>query len=268
MNVTAMVELKRSEITTIEETVAFPRGFGYVLDFSDRTIAEYFEDEFRIDIDDETVAGGGSKRTRLTTFLQRTDAFTAAKVLRALWDRREGLVMRHGAQLDANEEAARQRAYLKIIERIETGADAPSPDALDRYERDRTLEELIADIERALQANKPETALDHLHTYCMKKFSHLLKIRGIDCTEDEALHARFGKYRKALAQEMNLTEFTDRALKMTISLMDAFNDIRNNHSLAHDNKILEPAEARFVFENVSAVLRFLRSVEAGRYEEP
>ena len=261
-----MVNLKRSQITTIEGTVSFPRGHGYVLDFSDRTIGEYFEDEFGIDFYDEAITGIGSKRLRLIRLLESSDAFTAAKVLRNLWDRREGIVMRMGSHLDPIQEAATQRAYLKIIQQIEGSSEIPATDALERYERDRTLEELIADIERALQASKPEAAMDHLHTYCMKKFAHLLRVRGIDCTEDDALHARFGKYRKSIASEMKLTEFTDRALKMAISLFDAYNDVRNNHSLAHDNDILQPAEARYIFENVSAVLRFVRSIESGRYE--
>lgn len=114
--------------------------------------------------------------------------------------------------------------------------------------------------------NKPETAIDHLHTYCMKKFAHLLLTRGITCSENDALHARFGKYRKALIAEREIQTFTGRAMKSAISLFDSFNDIRNYHSLAHDNIILDPAEARFVFETVSAVLVFLRAVEAGRYE--
>ena len=108
--------------------------------------------------------------------------------------------------------------------------------------------------------------MDHLHTYCMKKFSHLLMTRGIACDEDEALHARFGKYRKALLEEREIQPFTDRAMKSAISLFEGFNDIRNHHSLAHDNVILEPTEARFVFDTISAILIFLRAVEAGRYE--
>jgi hypothetical protein len=47
-----MVQLKRSQVRTIEEAMAYPKGFGYVLDFSDRTISEFFEDEFGIDFDD------------------------------------------------------------------------------------------------------------------------------------------------------------------------------------------------------------------------
>lgn len=247
--------------------MAFPNGRGYVLDLSDRTIAEFFEDEFGIDFDDPAIAGEGSKRIRLVTLLKNSDAYTVTKILRALWDRREGLVMRIGRNLDQVEESALQNVYLKVIQRIEGDVETPSTDGIDRYERDRTLEELIADIQRSLLANKPEVAMDHLHTYCMKKFAHLLSTRNIECDQEEALHSRMGKYRKVIASEMEITEFTDRALKSTISLFDAFNKVRNFRSLAHDNPILEPAEARFVFENVCTALRFIRAVEAGRYEE-
>ena len=40
-----MVALKRSQISLIERFVAWPRGLGYVLDFSDRTFEEFFGDE-------------------------------------------------------------------------------------------------------------------------------------------------------------------------------------------------------------------------------
>ncbi len=263
-----MVQLKRSQIKVIENAVAYPNGRGYVLDFSDRTIAEFFEDEFRIDFEDEKyLANGTSKRNRLNTFIQLEDAYTVAKVLRALWDRREGLIRRNVGVLGDTEEAETKSSFLDIIAEVEGGAEIPRTDALDRYERDRTLDELIRDIERGLQANKPEAAMDHLHTYCMKKFTHLLRTRGIECDQNEALHARFGKYRNQLIQEQSLSTFTDRALKAAISMFESYNDIRNNHSFAHDNKILEPAEARYIFDTISAMLIFLRAIEAGRYEQ-
>jgi len=239
-----------------------------VLDFSDRTISEFFEDEFGIDFDDpKFAANGSSKRNRLTTFIATEDAYTVAKILRALWDRREGLIRRSGGNISEVGEEETKRTFLEIIAAVEGSAEIPRSDALDRYARDRTLDELIRDIERALQVNKPEAAMDHLHTYCVKKFTHLLRTRGVECNDDEALHARFGKYRKELLKKRELNPFTDRALKSAISLFESYNDIRNHHSFAHDNPILEPAEARYVFDTISAILVFLRAVEAGRYEQ-
>ncbi len=262
-----MPKLKRSQIRLLEEAMAFPNGWGYVLDFSDRTIAEFFEDEFRIDIDDPKFSENGtSKRNRLTTLITLADGATGASILRALWERREGLLSRRVGVQEPQFDISKED-FLKLIGYVETGTDVINTDALEPFARDRTLDELIRDIERDLQANKPEAAMDHLHTYCMKKFAHLLSTRGITCGDNEALHARVGKYRKAIADERDLSDFTDRALKSAISLFDAFNDIRNNKSFAHDNIILEPEEARYVYEQIRAMLIFIRAVEAGRYEE-
>ena len=43
-----MADLKKSEVRAIEKAMAFPRGFGYVLGFSDRTFDEYFKDELGV----------------------------------------------------------------------------------------------------------------------------------------------------------------------------------------------------------------------------
>lgn len=263
-----MAKLKRSEIRTIEEAMAYPNGFGYVLDFSDRTMEEFFEDEFSIQIYDKKYSiNGTSKRNHLTAFIQIEDESRVIKVLRALWELREGLIASNKDQSEAEEASKISAKFLKIIANLESNPSLISTEGVDTYKSDRTLEELVSDIERTLAANKPEVAIDHLHTYCVKKITHLLEIRGIICTNDEPLQSRFGKYRKVLIQEKNLHEFTDRAMKASISLLDSFNDLRNNRSLAHDNEILGPIEARFVVSSMCAILVLIRAVEAKRYGE-
>jgi len=263
-----MAELKRSQIRTIEEAMAYPRGFGYVLDFSDRTMEEFFEDEFGIEIyADEYTINGGSKRNCLTTFLTLTDTPTVLRVLRALWDRREGLLEGRSDSATAQNAKSKSKQFLQVIEQLQEQPSDLTTEGVETFARDRTLEELVADIRRTLAANKPEVAIDHLHTYCVKKFTHLLSVRGVECTQDEPLHSRFGKYRMYLEQEQNLHEFTIRALKSFISLFDSFNDLRNNRSLAHDNDILDPAEARLIVNTVNAMLVFLRALESARYGE-
>jgi hypothetical protein len=74
-----MVDFKRSQIRAIEEAMAYPHGFGYVLDFSDRTMEEFFEDEFGIEIyAEENLVNGTSKQNCLTTFLRRALIITPA----------------------------------------------------------------------------------------------------------------------------------------------------------------------------------------------
>jgi len=263
-----MTDIKKSEIRAIEQAMSFPKGFGYVLDFSDRTMSEFFEEEFGIEIyDEQYLANGSSKRNCLTTFLTLSDTYLTLKVLRALWERREGLLARFADSERAKDASQYTDKFKKIIERLECDPLATKSEGVDAFIQERTLEELVADIERTLSANKPEVAIDHLHTYFVKKLTHLLKVRGIECSENEPLHSRFGKYRNSLVQEHSLHEFSDRAMKSSISLLESFNDLRNNHSLAHDNEILDPIEARYIFSSINAVLVLLRALETSRYEE-
>lgn len=258
--------LKKSQVRAIEEAMAFPRGFGYVLDFSDSTMEEFFEDEFGIEIyAPENLENGSSKRNCLTTFLQRAGPQTALRVLRSLWDRREGLLEANPNAHGVGDAKVKSKPFQKVLEDLQVDPAPLTTDGLEPFERDRTLEELVADIERTLKAGKPEVAIDHLHTYCIKKFTHLLKVRGVSCSQDEPLHSRFGKYRKFLEAEQDLHEFTDRALRSFISLIESFNDLRNHRSLAHDNKLLGPVEARFIFSSISAMLVMLRALESVRY---
>lgn len=68
----------------------FEMGGGYVLDFSDRTMASFFAEELNVDIDDPVYQENGtSKAKRLRCYLNKVDLATSIKTLQALWDYRE-----------------------------------------------------------------------------------------------------------------------------------------------------------------------------------
>ena len=50
-------------------------------------------------------------------------------------------------------------------------------------------------------------------------------------------------------------------MKSSISILEAFNDVRNNKSLAHDNPILNYEESLLIFSHVAASVRFIKSLE-------
>lgn len=78
-----MPNIKASEMRAIDRVLGMESG--YVLDFSDRTIAEFFLDELNIDFNDPRFAANGtSKAKRLRTFLHTVDKLTAARSLREL----------------------------------------------------------------------------------------------------------------------------------------------------------------------------------------
>jgi hypothetical protein len=250
-----MVDLKHSDMRIIDE--AFQGEPGYALNFSDRTFTEYFDDEFGIDRK-EYRGAGTSKMNRLRTFFRVSDPALVSRVMRSLCEYREGY-----RPFDPK---VRERIY-GLIARIEGGSEIARTDALDRFVPDETLEELIGSIERDIAADRPAAALDRLHTYCAKKFGHLLDKRGVEWSRNEPLHSRVGKYVKVVNEEQPLQEMTLQILKNAIGVFDKFNHIRNNQTLAHDNDLLHKAEARFIFDSVNAVLRFIKSVDTGRFED-
>ena len=60
-------------------------------------------------------------------------------------------------------------------------------------------------------------------------------------------------------------DFVDRALKMSISVFERFNAIRNNMSYAHDNEVLNNAEATYVVSIITATLRLFQDIESGKF---
>nr|WP_256467635.1 MULTISPECIES: abortive infection family protein [unclassified Bradyrhizobium] len=197
---------------------------------------------------------------RLRTFLRLADAAVVSRVFRSLWEYRRAIFP------ERPEDAAIEAKLFELLARIEGGGAVARTDAIDRFSADETLEELVAAIERDILADKPSAALDRLHTYCAKKFGHLLDQRGVRWDRGEPLQSRVGKYVKSVIQERELREMTQQILKNSIGVFDKFNHIRNNQSLAHDNVLLEKAEARFIFDSISAVLRFVKSIDASRFE--
>jgi len=256
-----MVTLKHSEMRVFDD--AFEMHGGYVLNFSDRTMSEFFDDEFGISIYDEKYRfNGTSKAKHLRAFIATEDAYIVARVLRRLWDHRESIPLYQQA---GNAEQVKSR-FFALITKIEDGGFIPTTDVIERFTRDETLEELVDAINRDIGANKPVAALDRLHTYCQKKFGYLLEKRAVSWERSEPLHSRVGKYVKSLQQERELREMTLQSIKSAIGIFEKYNHVRNNQSLAHDNELLDQAEARFIYDTVTAFLRFVKSIEASRFD--
>ncbi|EMM6471999.1 restriction endonuclease [Enterobacter ludwigii] len=66
--------------------LVFESDPGWILDFSNRTLSAFFDEELNIDIDDERYQEEGtSKAKRVRCLLKKVDRETALRVLNALW---------------------------------------------------------------------------------------------------------------------------------------------------------------------------------------
>jgi hypothetical protein len=159
-----------SETKIVEDALGM--GSGYVLNFSDRTFSVFFDQDFGIDIDDDRYRDcGASKANRLRRFFALESDAIVSKVLRRLWKYRETVEpQRRGLREGVADDAKLKERFFAVVARLEGGQKIARTDAIDRFELSETLEELVAAIERDINADRPAAALDRLHTYSMKKF--------------------------------------------------------------------------------------------------
>lgn len=133
---------------------------------------------------------------------------------------------------------------------------------------ERDLETVARAVRDAIERNEPASGLDRLHTFSTILVRSLCERRGIPTPRDKSLQSLFGEYVKNVRGSGHVSsEMTERILRSSISVLDAFNDVRNNRSLAHDNTLLNHDEALLIFHHVVDVLRFVQELERRAHEE-
>lgn len=254
-----MSDLSAIEKRKIERTLQM--GSGYVLDFSNRTLAEFFLDELGIDIYDAKYDyGSGSKANRMRAFWDIESNYVVGKTLELLSD--------DWVEYAGSSASPPSEAYFKIARRLKESAPVPDISAIVPNADDKTFESLARSVKIAIENNQPEHGLDRLHTFVVKYFRVLCSNRGIDNYRNKPLHSLVGEYIKAIREAGLIeSEMTERILKSSISVMEAFNKVRNDQSFAHDNEVLNYNESLLIFGHVSSSIRFIEALESQSIKE-
>jgi hypothetical protein len=255
-----------SDLTPIEKRTlerALGMGSGYVLHFSNRTFAEFFLDSFRIDIYEAKYDyGSGSKANRMRAFWGRESNYLVGKVL--------GLLFEEWGEFKAFDSPEKPpEECLMIVRRLQDGAPVPDIGAVSPNIEDENFETLARFVRECIDRNEPETGLDRLHTFVVKYFRVLCAKRGFEADREKPLHSLVGEYVKTLKNEGLIeSEMTERILKSTISIMEAFNRVRNDQSFAHDNQVLSYNESLLIFGHVTSLIRFIEAMEKRPSDKP
>lgn len=233
---------------------------GYVLDFSDRTFSEFLEEHARRDIDATVYCEQGtSKANRMRGFWAVEGNHLVGKVIQALilYGQAENCLSDEPGLTELTDDC------WKIANRMMRDTPVAELDALTATVDERDFETVAQHVREAIDKNQPEAALDRLHTFVIKYVRTLCEQRGVEVNRDKALHSIFGEYVKRLRDAGHLDSLmTERILKSSISVLEAFSDVRNNRSLAHDNPILNYEESLLIFNHVASSIRFIKSIEA------
>jgi len=234
---------------------------GYVLNFSNRTFEEFFIETVNIEIYDQKYDyGSGSKANRMRAFWDLEPNYIVAQALGALvkdWEEYVGF------------NATPPSDDLKIItQRLKLSAPVPEISAIRPNTEEKGFEALAKAVRESIEKNEPVTGLDRLHTFLIKYFRSLCQKHGVTLLKEKPLHSLVGEYIKAIkAEGLIESEITERILKSTISVMEAFNKIRNDHSFAHDNEVLNYNESLLIFGHVTSSVRFIEAIEQPKQKQ-
>jgi len=250
-NLTSIEKIKIERLLSMES--------GYVLDFSNFTFRAFLLENFEIEIYSEKFAiNGNSKANRLRALWNLESNQIVGNLILSLID------YGFAKNLYSNDAVAQRLIddCANISKRLLQDSPVENIDAIQAGNEDKDFNLLVKSIRESIQKNEPEGALDRLHTFVIKYIRDLCGRHSIPFNKDTALHTLFGGYLKYLDNENKIdSDMTKRILKSSISVMEAFNDVRNNRSFAHDNPILNYNESILIFNNISNIIKFIDSIE-------
>lgn len=249
-----MADLKPIEKRKLEMLLRM--SGGYVLDFTNRSFAEFVLDSTGKEIFDKKYDyASSSKANRMRAFWTKEPNHVVGKLLGDLLEYYKLLYI-YTDEKQLYDDCERI-VYLLMESAPVLGIEAISPNS-----GGRDFEVLSKSVRDSIERNEPELGLDRLHTFVVKYIRVLCKKHGIDAERHKPLHSIFGEYVKQLKREELIeSQMTERILKSSISTMEAFNHVRNTQSFAHDNPILNYNESILIFNHVASAIRFICTLE-------
>ncbi|MBL7965975.1 MAG: abortive infection family protein [Prolixibacteraceae bacterium] len=251
-----------SDITSIERIKLerlLDMSSGYVLDFSNSSFESFIIENTGFEIYDEKYGqNSGSKANRLRAFWRIESNYIVGKLLMDLFE----YINAKGIFSDNFEKFSLQEDCKRIAARLLQNNPVDNIDAIQATNDDKDFNLLAKTIRESIIKNEPEIALDRLHTFIIRYIRDLLIKHNIPYSKDTALHSLFGSYVNYLKKEQAIeSEMSIRILKSSISILESYNDIRNNRSFAHDNPVLNYNESILILNSISNVIRFIEAIE-------
>jgi hypothetical protein len=236
---------------------------GYVSDFSNRTFQSFILEITHNDIYDSKYSiSGDSKANRLRTFWNIESNFTVGSLLLALINYWKMNRIANNVEISIQEERLMWEC-LEIAENLKRKTSIKNIDVIKDISKEEDFLTLSKLIHESIYQNEPRTSLDRLHTLLTKYIRLLCEKKSINVDKNKPIHSLFGEYIKYLKlNKLIESEMTERILKSSISIIEAFNEVRNNKSLAHDNQLLNNRESILIINNIINTIDYIESIES------
>ena len=261
-----MIRLSNIEAKTkliLEEL--FDMNSGYVMNLSSTKFSDLIYDVTRIKIYDEKYNfRSGSKANRLRALWNIESNQNVAAInltLLGYWEQQfrlsnpdeEKFYRYYNLKVDA----AKQLTLLSKDTRTNFNTSI-----LESIKTEKDFQLLKNDIQRTLDNNEPQLALDRTHTLLVTYFRKLCNRHGIVYNEKETVDNLFSKYINHFNKlEYFESDMSIKILRLPSQALEKYNNVRNNKSFAHSNNILKYSESNLIIEFVFLVLKFVVNLE-------
>ena len=244
----AMAKLSFDESDVLERVLSLKSG--YVLDFTNRTFSDFVSDAIGVEpYSGEYEKVGTSKAKILRSIIETESDTTVSKLILALLDREKRFpnLDAYPIVTDSDRNSA-QGIALRLAGQLHT--ELPTLTLACAHDVFRRVR---GEVENCITSKAYDAGLDRLHTF-LTMYLRLLVADDAGNTppHDVPLHSLMGLYVKGLqANGRRVSEMTLRILRSSISTLESFNTIRNDHSLAHPtDQLIQKDEAEFIFTHI------------------
>jgi hypothetical protein len=181
---------------------ALGMGSGYVLDFSNRTFAEFIESSIGVDIYAGQYSNfGTSKANHLRCFFERASDYQVGRLLADLITHARQMQEDNLYSKPTEADLTRLDRCQAIAVRLQSTQPVENLDSLrPNADDDKDFAVLAKVIREGIQKHEPGPVLDRLHTFCIKYFRTICQKRGITFEKVDNLGNLAGKYVRYLEQ--------------------------------------------------------------------
>ena len=255
-----MSSLKAKDRVVLEKFLEM--GGGYVCNFSDRTFQDFVLESTEVDVYAPGYeAEGTSKANRLRTFWKRESNSLTTTLIRELIDYWRIQKINSGS-FDLKIDQMYQEC-AKIVARLKSENPIEDLDALKIDTTDVSFNILAASMRaNILSGGEVNQDLDHLHTLMMKRMRGLCDKHGLVYEKETRLDKLFREYVGYLRKnELIEAKMSERIFVSLGSILNSFDTVRNDHSFAHDNPILNLEESVLIFSTAMSILKLIEVKE-------
>ena len=248
-----MSNLSPAEIKQITDIIeqSTTNGKGFVWNFTNDDFKTFVLATTDKDIYDKKYETyGNSKIKRLKRFLEIEEDFNVKRLLEEL--------KKYGVAKRKLKKTNRMKFEKWIAELDNNKVELKITD--DSFKSNRSVKLIINNIERCIKDNNMCMAVDRLHTLFSGYIKYMCNKNKIETT-NKPLESLYSEYLNKLYLNKKLPEGISKTiLSSSKKIMKDFDNVRNNMSPSHFNKIISNVEAEFLCIHIINLLNFLMKI--------